>query len=399
MRAVFGLLLVMLGLAMAIVWMPDSNSERQLAVVTDIATSGIGRRTASGEADRNGRTFSPATPLIATVEPPPNSAVQYTIGVARVVAPAPGSGTPGGAERTESTSSVTSVVAQSGPGATVNAVMPGRTDLAAAGRQAPLSDAARYELVRNLQRELKRVGCYYGEIDGDWGTGSRRAMSSFTDRVNASLPIDQPDFVLLALVQNSQGAVCGRGCPAGQTVNSSGRCVAGAVVANARRGSDRRDGNNTTLAEDVVQSSTSQTATAAPTATGGWTTDVARSTSEAGIAGAAVALAAAAAVAPPSGRMAVGGPLPAAPGYAAPRNDSPARAIVRAYPSRGVETSPEPSRPVAQSAERRERPRRARAETRFGGPVAVYRGPRSAPVYAAAPRRSRNWTASFFGFP
>ena len=31
------------------------------------------------------------------------------------------------------------------------------------------SSADRYELARNIQRELKRVGCYYGAIDGSWG--------------------------------------------------------------------------------------------------------------------------------------------------------------------------------------------------------------------------------------
>lgn len=48
MRAVFGLLLVMLGLAMAVVWMPEHDSERQLAVVTDIATQGLARRGDAG---------------------------------------------------------------------------------------------------------------------------------------------------------------------------------------------------------------------------------------------------------------------------------------------------------------------------------------------------------------
>ena len=86
MRAVFGLLLVMLGLAMAIVWMPEHDSERQLAVVTDIATQGMPRR--SETAERNGRTFSPNTPLIASVEQPGAGQPQHIAGVARVVRPA-----------------------------------------------------------------------------------------------------------------------------------------------------------------------------------------------------------------------------------------------------------------------------------------------------------------------
>ncbi len=34
-------------------------------------------------------------------------------------------------------------------------------------------------LPRAVQEELKRIGCYSGGIDGDWGNGSRRAMERF----------------------------------------------------------------------------------------------------------------------------------------------------------------------------------------------------------------------------
>ena len=56
----------------------------------------------------------------------------------------------------------------------------------------------RASLVRELQRELKRVGCYSGDVNGVWTTSSRMAMKSVTDRVNATLPIDNPDDVLLS---------------------------------------------------------------------------------------------------------------------------------------------------------------------------------------------------------
>lgn len=35
------------------------------------------------------------------------------------------------------------------------------------------------DLPRAVQTELKRIGCYAGGIDGDWGNGSRRAMERF----------------------------------------------------------------------------------------------------------------------------------------------------------------------------------------------------------------------------
>jgi hypothetical protein len=76
-------------------------------------------------------------------------------------------------------------------------------------QRATATPGDRASLARQLQRELKRVGCYSGEINGVWTTSSRMAMKTFTDQVNATLPIDNPDYVLLSLVQGHQGTVCG----------------------------------------------------------------------------------------------------------------------------------------------------------------------------------------------
>lgn len=65
------------------------------------------------------------------------------------------------------------------------------------------------QTVRSLQRELRRVGCYHGRIDGDWGPASRFAMAAFTKAVNAALPTDRPDVVLLTLVRRHSGTACG----------------------------------------------------------------------------------------------------------------------------------------------------------------------------------------------
>lgn len=89
----------------------------------------------------------------------------------------------------------------------------------------------RISLVRELQRELKRVGCYSGDVSGVWTTSSRMAMKSVTDRVNATLPIDNPDQVLLSLVRGQQDGICGVPCPSGQTTNENGRCIPSAVLA------------------------------------------------------------------------------------------------------------------------------------------------------------------------
>lgn len=105
----------------------------------------------------------------------------------------------------------------------------------------PADNEARLDLVRDIQRELKRVGCYDGDVDGSWGAGSKRAISTFTERVNASLAIDEPDFILLTLLQGHKGQACSVACPAGQTAapasagGSSGRCVPNGVLAQANK--------------------------------------------------------------------------------------------------------------------------------------------------------------------
>ena len=90
-------------------------------------------------------------------------------------------------------------------------------------------------LARELQRQLRRVGCYEGEINGIWTPSTRRAMKAFIDRVNAALPIEQPNSILLAIVQNHQGEACGTSCPAGQALAADGRCLPSALIARAAK--------------------------------------------------------------------------------------------------------------------------------------------------------------------
>jgi hypothetical protein len=96
----------------------------------------------------------------------------------------------------------------------------------------PMSDPA--ALARTLQRELKRVGCYDGEVSGVWSPASRAAMKAYTERVNATLPVDRPDPVLLALVQGHQGRACGDICPAGEARGADGRCLPVAIIGKAQ---------------------------------------------------------------------------------------------------------------------------------------------------------------------
>jgi hypothetical protein len=86
---------------------------------------------------------------------------------------------------------------------------------------------------RELQKELRRVGCYEGELNGAWTTSTRQAMKAFMDRVNASLPTDEPDSILLTMVRGYQDRVCGKPCPAGQGLGDGGRCVPNAILVRA----------------------------------------------------------------------------------------------------------------------------------------------------------------------
>lgn len=141
----------------------------------------------------------------------------------------------------------------------------------------------RYDLARMIQRELVRVGCYGGDPDGDWGGASKRAMQVFLDRVNATLPFDEPDAVLLALARSHKGAVCAETCRRGEAVGTDGRCIPTALIA--------------------------QRPEARPVAESAWQTEVARAAAPAPIVADAAprpGSAADAVVAPIPGRMALG---------------------------------------------------------------------------------------------
>jgi hypothetical protein len=86
-------------------------------------------------------------------------------------------------------------------------------------------------LIREIQRELRRVGCYEREINGMWTTSSRMATQMFTERVNARLPIDTPDAALLGLLQSQPQPICGKSCAPAQSNDGASGCVPGAPEA------------------------------------------------------------------------------------------------------------------------------------------------------------------------
>jgi hypothetical protein len=79
------------------------------------------------------------------------------------------------------------------------------------------------DLVRQIQHELTRVGCYAGEVNGIWSPSTRRAMEALIGQVNAKLPTARPEPVHLALVQGQDARICDR-CPAAEENQLGGKC-------------------------------------------------------------------------------------------------------------------------------------------------------------------------------
>jgi hypothetical protein len=98
------------------------------------------------------------------------------------------------------------------PAARVEAIASWPTQVVAAtasGPLAPTDPESRYRLVVDIQQQLKRVGCYWGRVNGSWNNNTREAMRSFTTTTNAALPVEKPDYLLLSLLKSHNGRSCG----------------------------------------------------------------------------------------------------------------------------------------------------------------------------------------------
>ena len=101
-----------------------------------------------------------------------------------------------------------------------------------AGTLDPTDPEARYQLVVDIQQNLKRVGCYWGRANGAWNNNTRSAMQSFTSNTNAALPVDKPDYMLLSLLKSHNGRSCG--AAETTTVAAPARGAKGEIVAAAQ---------------------------------------------------------------------------------------------------------------------------------------------------------------------
>ncbi len=95
-------------------------------------------------------------------------------------------------------------------------------------------------LASSVQNELKRLGCYSGDVDGIWGRVSQRAASDFEKHAAEQLASLEPSSGMLNLLRSQTGRICPlvcdarhevRGnlcvlkiCPRGQILSSRGTC-------------------------------------------------------------------------------------------------------------------------------------------------------------------------------
>lgn len=64
------------------------------------------------------------------------------------------------------------------------------------------------DLARSVQTELRRLGCYRNEIDGDWGKGSQRALADYYRNTKQAVPGSAPSVELLGDLFLRSGRIC-----------------------------------------------------------------------------------------------------------------------------------------------------------------------------------------------
>jgi hypothetical protein len=84
----------------------------------------------------------------------------------------------------------------------------------------------RQSLTRSLQTALGKVGCYPGNVTGQWDAEGRAALAQFARRAKVDLAVDEPTIAALTAVLVRTDRVCPLECD-GDKVESNGKCVPG----------------------------------------------------------------------------------------------------------------------------------------------------------------------------
>jgi uncharacterized caspase-like protein len=80
------------------------------------------------------------------------------------------------------------------------------------------------DLPRQLQAELKRVGCKSGELESDWSASARKALSRFNENAGTKFDIKLASVDALDAVRARPGRVCPLECERGFRANGD-QCV------------------------------------------------------------------------------------------------------------------------------------------------------------------------------
>jgi uncharacterized caspase-like protein len=101
-------------------------------------------------------------------------------------------------------------------------------------------------MTQSMQKELKRVGCYSGEVDGKWGEGTRDAIQEFADESKMVLSTSEPTEVALNVLTASKTGVCSSKSDSGEkTAQKSSKSRKQARSSSSR--SSKSSGSGTIL--------------------------------------------------------------------------------------------------------------------------------------------------------
>jgi hypothetical protein len=120
------------------------------------------------------------------------------------------------------------------------------------------------ELARNVQTELRRLGCYRQTVDGDWGAGSVRALSDYYRNTKQQVASTGPTVDLLSELFLRSGRICKQPVIVKKVATAVSRDDSGASVGKAT-GSGKAGGGK----KDAKRSGGTRPAAPPPDISGG----------------------------------------------------------------------------------------------------------------------------------
>jgi uncharacterized caspase-like protein len=79
----------------------------------------------------------------------------------------------------------------------------------------PAGPVQQADLVKSVQTELRRVGCFTGNADGEWNAVSQRSLTLFNRRAGTKLDVKQASLDTLDAIKQKQSRVCPLTCEHG----------------------------------------------------------------------------------------------------------------------------------------------------------------------------------------